>query len=146
MVVPKNLLMAGLPGTLRVLSVLVLEPQPPPACASGMQIEMWIILEHEASVPAGQEHCIGAELLTPNILVHPALLLSPTHTKETRASTHPSGTAFGAPRLLGKAESLFFACSRVWLSLCSHVLAFIEGNVAPPLFSVLCELRHKCHG
>lgn len=36
-----------------------------------------------SSVSAGRDYWSGAELLTPNMLVHPALLLTLTGTKET---------------------------------------------------------------
>lgn len=42
---------------------------------------MWIVLEHQASVLAGQDYWSAVELLTPNTLVHPSRLL--TRTKET---------------------------------------------------------------
>lgn len=44
---------------------------------------MRIVLEHQASVLAGQDYWSAVELLTPDTLVHPSCLLTLTRTKET---------------------------------------------------------------
>lgn len=67
---------------------LALEPHlPPPACAWGMLIRTRNrTVDHSRTsgeCSCGRDYWSGGERLTPNIFIHPALLLTLTHTKET---------------------------------------------------------------